>query len=66
METSHDKPHPQDESQAVAMSDLETGIDDLIIDRGDQVINGNNSCLTSPPCVNHTGSLMTVLFASKC
>mgnify|MGYP006924369120 CR=1 FL=1 len=59
--------HPQDEAQAMAMADLETGSDDPIIDGGDQVINGDDSRLTSPPYVNHTiDSLMTVLFTSKC
>ena len=59
--------HPQDETLAMAMANLETGSDDPIIDGGDQVINGDDSRLTSPPYVNHTiDSLMTVLFTSKC
>ena len=59
--------NPQDEAQAMAMANLEIGSDDPIIDGGGQVINGDDSRLTSPPCVNHTiDLLMTVLFTSKC
>ena len=59
--------HPQDEAQAMAIADLETGSDGPIIDRDDQVINSDDSRLTSPPCDNHTiDSLITILFTRKC
>ena len=55
--------HPQDEAQAMAMADLESGADDPTVDEDQQV----KSTYLSSPCYNHTiGSLITTMLTIKC